>query len=472
MKVISSQSFTNVTPLVQQGNSYVNIHGRLRQNLSPEESEMFAHIQMETNSAKWLVADDLPVRPYSDANSLEKEEIAICLEEKKASILGKLSQEMNYVAKLFQIPSEKELFWYRDIDGKIHVILAQWGFVLNNRAKDVNIIDFILVQPRVLTQTEVTLHVDYSDGRPADNASFKLTLLNNCKEIKTDENGEFYIGNLYAGKMFSVANEGGEKKEFTVEKDIPKYNATFDIKTGYTIRVLNQEKQAKANFNILINGQTYSTDEEGVVTINDVVLTPEMSIDVSCSEAPKCSYQLNRNPQENDFVYKVDDPVTAYAIKVMNQHEGLKPHFPVLINGQERVTDASGNITSEDMLYVPESKITVTLPDKSNPQVFEISINREENNYIYKIEEKEEQIPEAITKIRILGYNGMPLPNLVVNVDTKNGNKLTSTTDQDGYVSFLSSNFTDGEKPKIHFIITKEYQKSHPLNEKNYGKKD
>ncbi len=101
MKVISTESFTNVVPLVLQGNSYVNIHGRLRQKLSPEESEMFATIQMENNGAKWLVADNIPLKSYSEADPSEKEEIAIFIEERKNIILGKLSSEMNYLPKLF-----------------------------------------------------------------------------------------------------------------------------------------------------------------------------------------------------------------------------------------------------------------------------------------------------------------------------------------------------------------------------------
>ena len=474
MRVISSQSFTNVAPLVLQGNSYVNIHGRLRQKLSPEECELFAHIQMESekNGAKWLVADNLDLRTYSEADPSEKEEIAICIDEKKTAIVSKLSQEMNYISKLFQVPSEKEIFWYRDIDNKVHVILAQWGFVLNNRAKEVNIIDYILIQPRPLTQTEVTLHVDYSDGQPADNAFFKLSLFNNCKEIQTDENGDFLIGSMYAGKTFSVENEYGDKKDFTVIKDVERYDAVFDIRTTYSVKVLNQDEQVKKNFEIIINGQSYSTDDDGVVRFENIVLVPDMSIEVSCTEAAKCSYQICRNPEDNDFIYKIDDPVTAYVIRVMNQHEGLKPNFPILIDGQEYMTDEGGNVSSEEMLYVPDSKVSVSLTDNTNLQVFNISVNREENLFIYKIEEKEETKPEAITRIRILGYKGMPLPGLKVNVDTKNGKQLTSTTDQDGYVSFLSSNFVDGEKPKVHFVITKEYQQSHPLNEKEHGKKD
>ena len=124
------------------------------------------------------------------------------------------------------------------------------------------------------------------------------------------------------------------------------------------------------------------------------------------------------------------------------------------------------------MLFVPGSKLSVSLPDKSNLQEYVLSVERDKNDFIYRIEEKEEPKPEPVTRIRILGYDGMPLPDLTVNVDTKSGKKLSSKTDQNGYVTFLSSNFADGEKPKVHFIISKEYQKSHPLNTKKNGKKD
>lgn len=471
MKVISKESFAYITPLVQQGMSYVNIHGRLCQKLTPEESELFAQIQMDSNAARWLVGDEHPVIPYSEASPLDKEEIAICLEEKKASIIGKLSSGMNYISQLFQVPSEKEIFWYRDDKNKVHVILAQWGFVLNNRVKDVNIIDVILVQARPLTQTEVTLHVDYSDGKPAQNESFKLTLLNNTKEITTNDDGDYPVGGLYAGKEFSVENEDGDKREFTVDRNIQKYTAVFDVKTSYTVKVLNQEDEVKKNYAITIDGTPYTTDEEGLVSVEKIVLVPGMAIQVGCADAPLCSFELQRDPEENHFEYKISDPVTAYTIKVQNQHEGLMPNFSLIVNDEERMTDQNGMITSEEMLFVPDSKVVVSMPDKTNTQEFAIAVNREENNFIYKIEEKEVPKPEPVTRIRILGYDGMPLPDLTVNVDTKSGKKLSSTTDKDGYVTFLSSNFTDGEKPKVHFTITKEYQKSHPLNTKKHGKK-
>ena len=472
MKVISTESFTNVVPLVLQGNSYVNIHGRLRQKLSPEESEMFATIQMENNGAKWLVADNIPLKSYSEADPSEKEEIAIFIEEKKNIILGKLSSEMNYLPKLFQVPSEKEIFWYRGIDNRVHVILAQWGFVLKHKIKDVNVIDFILVQPRPLTQVEVTLHVDYSDGLPASKSSFQLSLLNHTKEITTNDDGDFYVGNLYAGKTFSITDANGEKREFVVEKDVQRYTATFDVRTSYTVKVLNQEDEPKKNFTININGKSYTTNDEGIVTEENILLTPEMSIEVGSAEAPKCNFKINRDPKDNDFVYRIDDPITAYTIKVMNQNDGLKPYFPLIVNGTELTTDAEGSIKSEEMLFVPGSKLSVSLPDKSNLQEYDLSVERDKNDFIYRIEEKEEPKPEPVTRIRILGYDGIPLPDLTVNVDTKSGKKLSSKTDQDGYVTFLSSNFADGEKPKVHFIISKEYQKSHPLNTKKNGKKD
>lgn len=304
MKEISSQSFMKIHDVIH-GQNYVNIKARLNQLLPLQYANMFAAVVMTGNMGSWYGEDNVKYYRYSDATSIEKEEIAAILEEGKSYVCSELHTVMPYVNQLFTIPSKEEIFWYKDDSGNINVMLTQWGFEPRYTGQKVDIIDMLISEPRTLSQQEVTIHVDYSDGAPASGSEFMLYLFNNMKAIKTDEKGDFYLGRLFPGKEFSVSTlDGEEKQAFTVAQGA-EYKCVFSLRTKYVIKVENEEGTPVANEKLIVEGLEAVTDKDGKYE-EEVRLYEGSVIEVKCRNQ-ELEFNLSRNPEENVFIIKIKE---------------------------------------------------------------------------------------------------------------------------------------------------------------------
>lgn len=541
MKTISKESFQKIEALIP-GN-YGNLHSRLRTILTEEEIETFAFPDFPSaNMGQWNSMGNAELKTYQSANPTEKEEIAICLENMKLSILPKLSS-MSFAPNLFRIPSEEQIFWYRGKDGLVRIVLAQWGFKLCNSPENVNVIDYIINLPRVLTQIDVTVHVVYSDDKPAANETFTRFMFNNEKEFTTDEDGVYCFGQMYPNQIFSVSDKYGTKCEFVVEKDKSDYYAQFDIHTSYQLQVINQNDEVIPAYNIRIDNVPYSTDNNGCVIINDVILTPTSKIIVSCDERSEEEFSLSRDAEQNHFVYKIkteqhtsytikvinqdgeskpnyllnvngancttdetglfrendclfeegkklhvvaengsqfdyelssdsaandfvlevkDDIYTSYSVKVTNQHGEVKNDFPVSIEGIQYKTDQNGVVVVNNVLW-EEGKQIAVCADNGIKQEYILQRNSAVNNFVFMVEDKQ-------VRIRVLDYDGTPLDNIMVYVDTKKGVTISGLSDANGYATFPANAFEHGKKAKIHFKVTKEYREKREQQKHAQGK--
>ncbi len=531
MQIISKESFQKIESLIPE--NHVNVHARLRQWLNEEESALFAYPDFPSaNTGQWYCNINDALKSYADASPMEKEEVSICLENYKQTILSKL-QSMSYASELFKVPSEKQILWYRDQNGQLKIILAQWGFKLITSAQQVDVIDYIIHMPRFFTQTDVNIHISYSDGQPAVNKTFSRFMFNNEQDFTTDEQGMYGFGKMFPNQKFSVSDKHGTTRQFVVEKDKNDYYAQFDFYTSCQVKVVNQFDEALPHYSISINQIPYTTDQGGCVTVDHVLMTPDTRIQVSCAERSPEEFVLSRDAEQNVFIYKIkielhtsytikivnqdrvakpnyhlnvngvnavtdsagiyseqdcvfeegkrlhviaengrafdfdlslapsannflievkDDIYTSYTVKVTNQHGVAKSDFPISIDGQQYKTDQQGLVAVENVLW-EEGKQIAVYADGGQEQRYGLQRDSSQNNYIYVVEDKQ-------VRIRVLDYDGSPLDNVMVYVDTKKGVTLSAMSDAEGYALFPANAFENGKKAKVHFKIPKEYRKN------------
>lgn len=452
MKLLSSASFNHIAYLIQQQN-YANIHARLCLELTPEECGLFAGIQIKSNAADWYVEDAGDYKSYGLASQEEKELIASTIERLKASIYDKLAMKMPYVQALFRVPSEEQIFFSRNTGGGVKVVFTQWGFKQIQSSNEVDIIDSLIRQPRSLTQTEVVLHVDYSDGLPASYAPFTFTLFGNTKTIATDGNGDFRVGPLFNGKKFSLANKAGEQFDFEVEKEKKLYKALFNLRTACRITVVSQENEPKAGFLLTVDEVQQTTDKEGVVNKSEIILMPGLTIRVYAEGTPLQTYVLEREPEKNDFVYVVEEKfVSTLEIRVRYEDGEPLSDYPVeLTIGQKSIrrhTANDGTLFLNDL--VPD--IPVRIADANHPsKVDDVVLKRGHNVYELCLPRPEVKM----VRIRLLDIKGNPIPSLLAKFRTRKG-ELTGTTDNEGNIWLPASCFVHKEKVRFSFEITRE----------------
>lgn len=375
----------------------------------------------------------------------------------KRSIVAKLGDNTPYVKQLFKVPSEDQIFWYRNDKDQIRVVLSQWGFQEVNGGSQVDVIDIILAMPRPLTQVDVVLHVTYSDDAPAGEKEFALTVFNHTQTIKTDAMGCYSIGKMFADKTFSIADESGTSFSFVVETDKKDYYACFDLKTGYTITVVNQHNERVPNYSLKVDGGNRVTDPEGQVRGSDIKLTRGKMLRVMGPNDPPQDFPLVRDVESNEFVYKIMVAEnTAYSIQVMDQNDVIQSGYELTIDGNKALTNAEGRISAQNVAWNEGCRITVNGKD-AEPQIFTLSKDAANNNFIYRIVTAPPIVePEKMVRVKILDYDGTILPEIEVFIDTKNHGTVSAITDKEGYATFKASVFSDGEKAKVHFVVPKE----------------
>lgn len=476
MKILSTESFKKIEPIIPMSENYSNVHARLRQRLTTEESEFFARPDFPVpNMGSWTTDVNVPMRSYADADDMDKAQIAQYIEDMKGRILPKLT-EMKYAESLFCVPSEKQIHWYRDAGDTLHVVLDQWGFKYFRQSKSENIIDIILCMPRNIEQEDIRVRIIYSDDMPATGAVFTLHILNNEKKITTDDAGVYNIGKIYAGKTFSVSDERGKRVDFEVEKGKSEYQAQFDLYTSYTVKVVNQYDEPLTGFELSVDDADMTTDDNGMVCCDDILLTNGRQLNVYSSKGGSCTYVLQRDAEQNNFIYKIEEVVrTSFTVTVVDQNEKPVPNYEIDIDGISATTNESGMVSMTDYIYVEGKKIHVSSPE-GGEQIYELSLDKTENDFVYRINQ-ETPVPEPepepeMVRIRILDYDGSPLDNIMVHIDIKKGETLSAMSDEEGYATFPASSFTDNKKAKVRFVVPKEYRekKNNEKREQNKTK--
>jgi hypothetical protein len=299
MRELINQSLSGIRDIIPEQN-YGFIKARLDQLLPKEVASSFAKIQILGKDGIWYAENNLSYRTYSEASDLEKEEIAIELEMLKEIAFAKLIEEMPYWGSLFVVPNQDCIFWNKD-KGKMHVVLAAWGFDIRTTEKQVNVISEIITAPRPLTQIPVVLSCKFTNGEQASEYEFNLLIFNNRKVCKTDAAGKYTIGSLFADKTFAVEDVNGKQhQEFTVKKDAT-YEPVFEVLTSYELLIVNQDDEPLVNYNLEVNGDLKVTDEEGVIRDTDIILYPDSKIIVSNQDNLLGEFELNIKPENNQF---------------------------------------------------------------------------------------------------------------------------------------------------------------------------
>lgn len=338
MRELISQSLSGIRDIVP-GQNYGIIKARLDQLLPKESASSFAKVELQRKDGIWYAENNLPYKVYSDASELEKEEIAIELEMLKETAFGKLKDEMPYWENLFVVPNQDCIYWAKEGD-KMKVVLAEWGFDIRTTEKQVNVISEIITAPRPLTQIPVVLDCKFTNEEPASEYEFNLLIFNSRKICKTNAEGKYSIGSLFADKTFAVEDiNGRQHQEFRVKKDAT-YEPVFEVLTSYQLLAVNQDDEPLVNYSLVVNGDSKLTDEEGIIRSAEIILYPDSKITVSNQGKILGEFELNIEPENNHFkvVVTTETPAPQMVTIKLKDHKGTS-----LSNLPFRIKTATGS---------------------------------------------------------------------------------------------------------------------------------
>lgn len=386
MRELISQSLSGIRDIIP-GQNYGIIKARLDQLLPKESASSFAKVEIQGRDAMWYTENNLPYKVYSEASELEKEEIAIELEMLKETAFGKLKGEMPYWENLFVVPIQDCIYWAKEGD-KMNVVLAEWGFDIRTTEKQVNVISEIITAPRPLTQIPVVLDCKFTNDELASEYEFALLIFNNRKICKTNAEGKYSIGSLFADKTFAIEDVNGRQhQEFTVKKDAT-YEPVFEVLTSYQLLVVNQDNEPLVNYSLEVNGESKETDEEGIIHVTDIILYPDSKVTVSNQGNILGEFELNIKPENNQFKVVVTiEKVTPKMVSIkLEDHKGKAlPNLPFTIKTStgssiSGTTDENGNAFFPAEMFEKGKKYSISFELSADYQKNEPPTRKEANH--------------------------------------------------------------------------------------------
>ena len=355
MKEISAYPIKEIQSVIL-GENYANIKARLDQ-LRPDLTSLFASFKVDGDDGIWYGKDNIVYHQFQNASEIQKEEIAAQLEMAKQSLCDNPPEKMDcFVKQLFTVPSESQIFWYEDMDGRAHVTLTQWGFLNREMESHEDVIQVLIDKERPLTQVPVTLKFIYSNLESASDYEFKLHLFNNEKVCKTNEQGEYHVGTLYAGKKIAVSTlDGLHSQEFYIEKG-KEFITTINREIDYTITVKNQYGDLVPDFPLEIDANIVATDSSGVYYGKDI-LEPESQISVSVSGKEVFTFKLSDNPDNNNFIVEIHEEVKnvpdTFRVKLLDYNGKPLTQMPFkIMSGNKVVTESITDVNGCAMVPI------------------------------------------------------------------------------------------------------------------------
>lgn len=358
----------------------------------------------------------------------------------------------NLAKAVLTVPSDDHIFFCQQSDDSIDLAMVAWGYKFPTRP--------IVVPPEGngnehKEKQDVSLCFIY-DGQRMPDMAFTI----NEQNRSTPANGLYHIGMFKVGEQYPIVLDDGTTFTLTVEKGRDIYE--FDITKWFEIEVeavKDGKPYSGASCTITYNGNrtTTTTDADGHVTLKLPLALKETECsaiidgqrDKKMGEGPKTTLHLE---------------FTSLTIEV----EAIKDGKPYANAGCSiTYNDQQATVTTDDNGHAQVVWLMSTIPSDCTAVIDDQKQSKQATSptTILRFEfttPPPPPEPPKMIRIRLLGYNGMPLPELDFTVKTKNG-ELHGVTDAEGYATFPASEFKDGEKPKINFKVSKEYQQRHDI---------
>ncbi|MBD5251312.1 MAG: carboxypeptidase regulatory-like domain-containing protein [Barnesiella sp.] len=344
MQLLSEESFSIIEPLLTD--DYKRVRSRLSLLLNQADCEIFSAVDVLPNRGKWLSDSPVALSRYQAASPVEKEMIAAYIENAKARLLPAIAGHITGAPYLFRVPDENNIFWYRSDNGEVRVVLAQWGFKRTTDPGDVDVIEFLLAQPRPLSTADVTVEVAYDYGAPLADTPMQLVIFNNVTKFLTDQAGRYHVGKVKTGINFEVRdNEGGLLGAFTAETGRELYRIELVKTVDCTIAVVDRNSQPVAGYELNVNGHQFTTDDTGKVSVTGLSYKSADRVKVTSDKGDDAEYMLSPD-SPNEFVYTANLPE-----EIKPEPEPRKVRVRILdedglpLDGVEVFVDQPGGVT-------------------------------------------------------------------------------------------------------------------------------
>ena len=431
------------------------LYSKLRAKLGPELITFFSRPAVRNNETIWSVDTQDSLKSASDLDQETRAYVADILNVRKMEILDIIrnDSELSGISdKLFIIPSDEEIFCYKDRNNNLAVVLAQWACSRLDFVGTPDPVSFF-VSRALSDRISVKLRVRYRNGSEASSYPFVFEYDDVRRNLDTDAAGCRFLGTLKTSSQFLITLTCSDEtisKIFTVTGSEEYYDIVLRRESSVIVFAVDEEGKP---VNELILEYEFDgthgkvlTNIDGKAVISELEAWKKIIFPASGSVIREVSAVLE--PDENIIRITVGTKRQGYLRVVTVTADGTiipdqKIYLELPGTGvSDRRTDQSGEFVSESLGV--GDKVSVSLSEAGLHQgIHEI----EQGENLIRLVVNPALSPAQV-QVKLIDHKNNPIPSADIGFAARKNN-FTGVTDKNGIISTSETSFEEGERVRL-----------------------
>ena len=405
----------------------------LQSKLSSDIYRHFAKLNVGLGFFEWTFTCDS--EPLTLSQASEDDAMVVWDEYNKLGeqVLSSFGDKGIIGQRFLHVPNEDFIFYYKNAEGMIQIVLTGWGFASHNGPS---------LQPIIkeIPKSEPTTIINIGfmrDGEMVGERKFLLSTAGQLKpnELTTSADGFYHFDKPFKqGSEFSITDEASGK-EFPLQVEAGQTDYVFDITQRTAVSVLltcNNEPVSGREVTLTYRGntQTLMTDDNGRIN-TDLVYYDNEEVVVEVGDHRE---RKTVAPEGNEIIIPLKTAVAAPVVKTVDQDGDIVGGYHLLLEtelGQnDVVTDNNGCAVLPELEV---GKVFYLTDDKGERKSY--VVNEENGEHIFPV-----YVDKSLTPIlKIVDQNGNPLPGYEIMFASAQG-QYTIMSDAMGIVALPAMN--------------------------------
>lgn len=282
------------------------------------------------------------------------------------------------------------------------------------------------------------------------------TLQANSRTYQTDATGQVLLHELDLGivQQLEVQAGNGLRQVFPLDIDPSANHFVYRIEqaltTGATLRVLNQEKCPRPQYELLVSGEKHLSDASGLIQLDSIPWTATAVLRVSDPRSSlSTEFPLDQDAGRNVFdIFTQEDFACSLLLSVVYSDGKPASDYTIQLEQGDEIqivtTDAQGHYCIDPA----ETGLSYGFRDMENAQNF-VSATPQRGQEVVELRVERPQVP--LYHFYLVDAKEQPIKAQTLEMQIESEQPLAKTTELDGHFAHPRSAFSIGDKVLVRF---------------------
>lgn len=215
-------------------------------------------IQVNQGSIVWQTTFEGPFLNYTSLDRENKEQIDTLIRgsfNEMSAIIGN-SNDKDFLQDIIEVPSENSIFYTRDSNNNVNIILTEWGYVKDEHVKREGILK------KIFSASMKSLIVKFKSNKNEFLQGINASIYSDDLNLQATSNreGVIKINNLKKGNIIVISNVDGNFEDVNLKvEEIDEYTIIVERNHTLFFNVIDSNNQPVSNCNFLFKSEIYKS---------------------------------------------------------------------------------------------------------------------------------------------------------------------------------------------------------------------